>query len=129
MGGGLGGPSRPLMPGQGLDLLDMGMDFGGMKQEAPDGPDVSNCSVYLPTCTSHLFLACVLLRHAYDFPLPYDAHCNKCWHLFHRFHIPTTVKLEITPVTYDTKKRHRLIGKIQCSVCVDGPGHLAQAQE
>ena len=74
MGGGLGGPSRSLMSGQGMDLLGMGMDFGGMKQEAPDDdPDVSNYFVHLPTCTSHLFLACVMLRHASGFPLPYDA--------------------------------------------------------
>ena len=59
MGGGLGSHSRS------LDLV--------MKQEAPDGPDVSNRSVYLPICSSHLILACVLLPHAYGFPLPFDA--------------------------------------------------------
>ena len=59
MGGGLGGHSRS------LDLV--------MKQEAPDGPDVSKSSVYLPICSSHLILACVLLPHAYGFSLPFDA--------------------------------------------------------
>ena len=71
VGCGLGSPSRPRLWGQGLDLaMGVDMDYDGSKEEARK---VSYCSVYLPTCSSHLFIACVLLPHAYGYPLPYDA--------------------------------------------------------